>query len=496
MVCIPPSDSPYFSSAQHGTLASHTVNSSDVIIVGDFNGRVGQPRLVDEAGCVYQYDGVKDMVVNSHGKTLVNICQNNDLVIVNNLLYGSEHFNGNLSFKRRDTWLSEIDLCLCKVSCLDKIRELHVHQNVRGSDHAPISIALDINKGKVISAKELVERAATLGQSYQPQTPTSVYKTRKSASYQKINKDEFIRKLNIVEPPNLRHDSDIDEVLTMGYDIIMEAATSCTRETENASCGWDAAQPTWSRILESQDNKLLWRSVNWKGSLEVENKERPSDSNFKEHVEKLLNPKDTSDIGEEVLENSLPYIPVLDDPFSMQEFMESVNGINKNKSYSGVCPGIIQMLPESWLSFLLLLFNVVFMNMNYPVLWCYSKLVLIFKAGNRMLCDNYRGISIMDTLAKIYDALIYNRLLLWCNISKCQAGAQKKRSCIEQILSLRLLCDFAVFRNVKLYVLFIDFSKAYDRVPRNKMLEVLKSLGCGKRMLLAVQAMYKCTRQL
>lgn len=49
-----------------------------------------------------------------------------------------------------------------------------------------------------------------------------------------------------------------------------------------------------------------------------------------------------------------------------------------------------------------------------------------------MLCNNYRGISIMDTFAKLYDTLILNRLKLWCEISKCQAGAQKKRSCIEQ----------------------------------------------------------------
>ena len=65
------------------------------------------------------------------------------------------------------------------------------------------------------------------------------------------------------------------------------------------------------------NNKLLWNLINWKESLEVKNKERPSDSNFKEHVEKLLNPRDTLEIEEETLENSVPYIPVLDNPFSM-----------------------------------------------------------------------------------------------------------------------------------------------------------------------------------
>ena len=140
---------------------------------------------------------------------------------MNHLLYGSEHFNGNLSFKRRHTWLSEIDLCLCKLTCLNKIRELHVHQDVRGSDRVPISITMDINRGKVILAKELVERTATLGQSYQPQTPTFVYKSRKSANYMKVNTEEFIRRLNRVEPPTLRQDSDIDEALTIYLYLVL-----------------------------------------------------------------------------------------------------------------------------------------------------------------------------------------------------------------------------------------------------------------------------------
>ena len=47
----------------------------------------------------------------------------------------------------------------------------------------------------------------------------------------------------------------------------------------------------------------------------------------------------------------------------------------------------------------------------------------------------------MDTLAKIYDKIILNRLTQWASIDKCQAGAQKGRGCIEQIMCLRLLVD-------------------------------------------------------
>ena len=100
----------------------------------------------------------------------------------------------------------------------------------------------------------------------------------------------------------------------------------------------------------------------------------------------------------------------------------------------------------------------------------------------------------MDTLAKIYDTMILNRLLKWYNINKCQAGAQKGRSCLEQIITLRMLCDYALYKKCKLYVLFIDYSKAYDRVSRKQLIKVLKSRGCGKVMLKAIQSLYKCTK--
>ena len=143
---------------------------------------------------------------------------------------------------------------------------------------------------------------------------------------------------------------------------------------------------------------------------------------------------------------------------------------------------------------LMSIFNLVFTQSYYPLTWCFNNLFVLFKSGDRLSCDNYRGISIMDTLAKIYDTMIMNRLLLWFHIDKCQAGAQKGRSCLEQIFTLRLLCDFVVNKKLKLYILFIDYSKAYDKVSRRKLIEVLRSRGCGKIMLKAIQAMYTCTK--
>ena len=125
--------------------------------------------------------------------------------------------------------------------------------------------------------------------------------------------------------------------------------------------------------------------------------------------------------------------------------------------------------------------------------WAPARLIMLFKKGNRLDCDNYRGISVINSAAKVYDYVLNNRLMSWYKPYREQAGAQPKRSCIEHIVALRLIIGHCVRKKLQLYVAFIDFSKAYDRVPRGKLFNVLKSLGCGVTMILALMSMYSVT---
>ena len=112
--------------------------------------------------------------------------------------------------------------------------------------------------------------------------------------------------------------------------------------------------------------------------------------------------------------------------------------------------------------------------MCYPIKWCYNKLVVLFKKGIRLVCGNYRGLSIGDSMGKIYGKILGNRLKLWMNIERCQAGSQENRCCEEHILALRLIINLAKQKREKLFIIFVDFSKAYDRVPRNTLFDILK----------------------
>ena len=221
----------------------------------------------------------------------------------------------------------------------------------------------------------------------------------------------------------------------------------------------------WERLLLLNDSKSLWQAIDWKGKYNSQKTDSsPTDIAFKRHFESLLNGGCHLGTHEMVrsTQNS-PYILILDNAFEPAELEDAVRKLKPNEGYIGIAPGLIKCLPIPWLMFILGIFNLLFQFCSYPVHWLISKLITIFKSVESLLCGNYRGISIPNTLAKLY-IMLYERLIKWCKFDKCQAGGQAGRGCMEQIMSLRLAIDCASKSKSKLYVLFIDFSKAYDRV--------------------------------
>ncbi len=118
--------------------------------------------------------------------------------------------------------------------------------------------------------------------------------------------------------------------------------------------------------------------------------------------------------------------------------------MKQNKSAGGdwVPPGVLKLLTTEWILLITFLFNSVFVG-TYPMQWAFSKVFNIYKKGNRLETRNYKGISILVALAKLYDLVLSRRFNLWYVPKHEQAGTQKGRGCEEQILTIRLLIDKA-----------------------------------------------------
>ena len=102
----------------------------------------------------------------------------------------------------------------------------------------------------------------------------------------------------------------------------------------------------------------------------------------------------------------------------------------------------------------------------------------------------------MDSIAKVYDIILNRRLGKWFTPDREQAGSMKGRGCMEHIISLRLLMDYAKYKKTPLYIVYVDFSKAYDRVPRDVLIRTMIRLGCGASMIRTIAKIYSSTKMM
>ena len=163
----------------------------------------------------------------------------------------------------------------------------------------------------------------------------------------------------------------------------------------------------WKRLLEKNDQRKIWKAINWDGSIDETVLNTPSDEEFRLHFESLLNPTNT--IDEDIIDVSdSPFIPVLDNPITEIEVIEAALPGKETKSYIGITPAIFKCLPPVWFTFITQIFNLIFFDsqLTYPVKWCYNKLVVLFKKGCRLICGYYRGLSIGDTMGKMYGKIL------------------------------------------------------------------------------------------
>ena len=156
------------------------------------------------------------------------------------------------------------------------------------------------------------------------------------------------------------------------------------------------------------------------------------------------------------------------------------NAISKLKTKKTPGPELFKWLDDHTLEQLTGCLNVFWTEKQVPDSFTEAQLCCIYKKGAHDNPENYRPISLLNTGYKIFASIIQSCLanILEPLLGDTQYGFRPKRSTAEPLFCVCRLADFAEQGNGNdpLFLIFLDWEKAFDKIDHEKMFNSLSRL--------------------
>jgi len=190
---------------------------------------------------------------------------------------------------------------------------------------------------------------------------------------------------------------------------------------------------------------------------------------------------------------TIEYAPALcDDPITREEIEQALaqtsgnraTGLDKIAAEMLKLPGLLDTLTD--------VMNEVYHTGTAPVEWRRTQYAPIPKKGDRSKIENWRGIALMSSGAKLFDRILLNRLrALDPFLRQNQAGFRPLCSTTEQQMAVRHLVDCALLhKGLPIDLMFVDFAKAFPSVSFPAIRATLHAWKAPERLIAAVMAVY------
>ena len=122
-----------------------------------------------------------------------------------------------------------------------------------------------------------------------------------------------------------------------------------------------------------------------------------------------------------------------------------------------------------------------------------ANIVTLYKnKGGRSDCNNYRGISLLSVVGKVFARVTLKRLQVLAErvYPESQCGFRAKRSTIDMVFSLRQLQEKCREQRQPLFIAFIDLTKDFDFASREGLFKILPKIGCPPRLLSIIRSFH------
>lgn len=499
-----------------------------LIILGDFNAKVGETKLDNHLRSVVGNYGMG--MRNDRGEMLIEFCAEHGLYVSNT------HFQHHI--RRLYTWKSpdghtrnQIDYLLVKSRWKTSIRDVKTYPGLDcGSDHNALVAELCLKLRR-------------------PPRTNRVPNRWNPASEEKF-KNKVCDALTTMKNASNINQMDADRLWMELKQAIDTSITSCNiQRNEQPKKPW-ISENTWDLIRRRQLTKREGNNVGEdlsqyrELSRQIDRAVRADKDAYIrsicEEIEKHSNSNQPTDLFKKVrtLSRSFQprYLPIRDENGERlstksevlerwrqycKQLMASEEGSERvvlpnpeaheppimkseieaalQKLKNGKTPGsdnivaeMLKLSGENGIHILHLICNKIWKEGKWPKEWMESIYVPLHKKGAKDECNNYRTIALINHASKVMLYILQERLknYLLPQISPEQAGFVPGRGTRDQLMNVRQMIEKLYEFNVPAIFCFLDYSKAFDTVQWNQLWYILREMAVPEHLIYLVNSLY------
>ncbi len=146
----------------------------------------------------------------------------------------------------------------------------------------------------------------------------------------------------------------------------------------------------------------------------------------------------------------------------------------------GIGPRLLQELESELVEGLVMIFQQSMDTGGVPEDWKSANVTQIFKKGAKSEPGNYRPVSLTSICCKLLESMLRDVLMEHLErnklINQSQHGFMQKKSCGTNLLKFLEKVTREVDEGKPVDVIFLDFAKAFDKVPKERLLQKLRHM--------------------
>ena len=156
---------------------------------------------------------------------------------------------------------------------------------------------------------------------------------------------------------------------------------------------------------------------------------------------------------------------------------------NKSPGVDGIPPKLLMETVDQISIPLARVFNLSLKEGVVPFEWKEANIIPLFKKGSRNKSENYRPVSLTSVICKLLERLIKDHMVDFLVkhklLNSSQHGFLKARSCLTNMLCFLEEITKWIDVGSPVDIIYLDFQKAFDKVPHQRLLLKLKAHGIG-----------------